>query len=140
MEVIKIILKWEDGYSIGIDLIDAQHKHFFEIGNSAYKLLDSASYLDEYSKIIQIIDDLKQYARYHFKCEEQYMLQINYKNYYGQKIEHEYFIEKISTVNLDSSDLDDINQNYKFIRNLLLFIFDWLINHILIKDKLIKAE
>ncbi len=33
------MLEWKDKYSIGVELIDEQHKHLFEIGNKAVKLL-----------------------------------------------------------------------------------------------------
>jgi len=45
------MLKWKDEYSIGIELIDEQHKHIFEIGNDAYELLKNDLSLDKYSKI-----------------------------------------------------------------------------------------
>jgi len=135
MEAIKIMLTWKDEYSIGIDLIDAQHKHLFEIGNSAYELLNSDFCVDKYDRIVAIIQDLSQYTKFHFKSEEDYMLQIKYRQYFSQKVEHDDFIEKIYAVKLDQID---INQE-KYIEDLLVFIFNWIVEHILKKDKLIKA-
>jgi hemerythrin len=130
------MLEWKDEYSIGIQLIDEQHKHLFEIGNSAFRLLNNHSHLDKYSEIHLIIEDLFQYTKYHFKCEEEYMLEKNDHNYYSQKIEHEDFIKKI-----DSFKLDKIDQSKdKYIMKLILFIFDWILDHILKKDKLISID
>lgn len=130
------MLKWRSEYSIGIKLIDAQHKHIFEIANSAYELLRNDFSLDKYSKIVQVVEDLRQYTKYHFKCEEEYMLQIHYENYHNQKIEHDNFIKKIDSFNVNKLDQ---NQD-KYIEGLLFLILDWILEHILQKDKLIKEE
>jgi len=133
MEVSNIMMQWKNEYSIGIKLLDEQHKHIFELLNNTYELLKNDSCLDKYSKIDQTIEDLYQYAKYHFKYEEAYMLQINYQNYSDQKIEHEDFIKKVDSLNLYKKDEDpDV-----YIMKVFLFISDWIINHILYKDRLI---
>jgi len=134
MEARKIMLKWNDEYSIGIQLIDAQHEHLFEIGNSALALLNNHTGVDKYPELVQIVEDLFQYTKYHFKCEERYMLENNYGGYSNQKIEHDNFIKKLDSYNLSKPD-----QNHdKYIMELILFIFDWILEHILKKDKLIS--
>jgi len=128
------MLKWKDKYSVGNDSIDAQHKQLFAIGNAAYDLLKNDLSLDKYNKVYQLIEDLRQYTKYHFKWEEDYMLKINYQNYKEQKREHDNFIKKI-----DSYKLDNIDQNQdKYIEDILFFILNWILDHILSKDKLIK--
>lgn len=128
------MIKWKDEYSIGIKLIDVQHKHIFEIGNNAYELLKNDLSLDKYSKIIQVVEDLRQYTKYHFKCEEEYMLKIHYENYDNQKMEHDNFIKKIYSFNVNKLD----QSQDKYIEGLLYLIIDWILKHILQKDKLIK--
>lgn len=130
------MLTWKDDYSIGIKSIDEQHKHIFEIGSSVYELLRNDFCPDKYSKIVQVIEDLRQYTKYHFKCEEDYMLQINYPDYNDQKMEHDDFIGKIEAFNLDKIDQ---NQD-KYINDLLFFVLNWILDHILQKDKLIKEK
>lgn len=127
------MLIWKDSYSIGMDLIDAQHKHLFEIGNQAYALLKNGLKIDKYDEIVLIIEDLSNYTKYHFRCEEEYMIEINYPGYENQKKEHNDFIEKI-----DSIQLHNIDENQqKYIEELLDFIFNWVLEHILKEDKLI---
>ena len=130
------MLRWKDEYSIGIELIDVQHRHIFDIANSTYELLKNDLGSDKYSEIIQLIEDLRQYTKYHFKCEEEYMLQINYLNYNNQKIEHDAFIKKIDSLNLDKIEQD----KDKYIEDLLVFILEWILDHILRKDRLIKEK
>ncbi|MGB9819019.1 MAG: bacteriohemerythrin [Thermovenabulum sp.] len=77
-----------------------------------------------------------QYAKYHFKSEEEYMEKIGYKRLLSHKFEHKDFIEKI-----DSIDIFKIDQNQEsYIIELLEFIVNWISNHILEKDKKITAE
>jgi len=129
------MLIWKDSYSIGMDLIDTQHKHLFEIGNQAYALLKNGLKFDKYDDIVLIIEDLSNYTKYHFKCEEEYMLEINYSGYEDQKKEHTNFIEKIDGIQLHNID----NNQQKHIEDLLQFIFNWILEHILEKDKLITS-
>lgn len=130
------MLTWKDSYSIGMYLIDAQHKHLFEIGNEAYALLKNGLKIDKYDEIVLIIEDLSNYTKYHFRCEEEYMIEINYPGYENQKKKHNDFIEKI-----DGIQLHNIDENQqKYIEELLDFIFNWVLEHILKEDKLIMSS
>ncbi len=129
------MLIWKEEYSIGMDLIDQQHQYLFEIGNNAYKLLKNEKGDNQFNNIALIIQDLRNYTKFHFQTEEEYMVKINYKEYAGQKKEHDEFIHK-----LDRIDLEQIkNDPQKFMEDILVFIFDWLLDHILKKDKLIMS-
>ena len=130
------MLVWKDEYAIGVELIDNQHKHLFAIGNGIYELLENYILDDKYDKIIKILADLREYTKYHFQSEEEYMLQIKYPGYFSQKVEHDDFIDKIEEIELQN--LDENQEEY--IRELLLFVFNWVLEHILQKDKLIKAQ
>lgn len=130
------MLNWKEEYSIGVPQIDKQHRRLFEIGNSIYELLENYILDDKYDKIIVIIEELKQYTKYHFQTEEQYMLHIKYPGYFSQKVEHDDFIAKIEEVELQ--DIDKDQENY--IRELLLFVFSWILEHIMQKDKLISVS
>lgn len=127
------MLIWKKEYSIGIDIIDKQHQHLFDIGNQAYYLLKDELRVDKYDDIIQIMEDLRQYTIFHFNTEENYMTQINYPQLSSQKIEHANFIKKISDI--DFRKLDE-NAN-KYLDDILSFIFGWILEHVLNKDKLI---
>lgn len=129
------MLIWKDSYSIGMDLIDTQHKHLFDIGNQAYELLKNGLKIDKYDAIVLIIDDLRNYTKYHFKCEEDYMLKVNYCGYEDQKKEHISFIKKIDGIRLYNID----ENQQKYIEDLLGFIFEWILEHILKKDKMIMS-
>lgn len=123
----------KDEFKTNIQFIDEQHEKLFEIADNAYMLLTDNFTLDKYDKIMDIIDELKDYTKFHFDAEEKYMESINYKKLFSQKVSHEAFIKKLNEFNL--KDIDE-NQDAT-IRELLKFLNDWLIEHILHNDKLI---
>lgn len=124
------MLHWEKKYEIGIPEIDEQHKHLFEIGNDIYKLLNDPLAFDKYDQIFALITELKNYTKYHFSSEEALMLKLKYRGYFQQKTDHEDFVTKIESVNLDEVDKDQD----QYIKDLLLFVFNWILEHILKSD------
>lgn len=123
----------KEEFKTGIEFVDDEHKMIFDIADKIYVLLNNEFSIDKYDKIVNLIEELKDYAAFHFRDEEAYMESINYKRRFTQKIDHENFIEKFGETNL--KDLDE-NQD-KYIFELLEFVNSWLINHIFEKDKLI---
>ena len=120
-------------YFTGIDTIDQEHAKLFSIANEAYDLLINQFIPDKYDYIIEVLQELKDYTRYHFKHEEEYMLSIGYKRLFSQKVEHADFIEKLETFDISAIDA---NQRETLLE-LMEFLSEWLVNHILKKDKLI---
>jgi hemerythrin len=120
-------------YYTGIASIDQQHAKLFEIANEAYELLTNQFIPDKYDYIVKVINDLKDYAKYHFSHEEEYMSSIGYKRIFSQKVAHNDFINK-----LDEYDIGSIDENQRHVLlELLEFLNDWLVNHILRSDTLI---
>lgn len=130
------MFNWKDEYSVGIEIIDEQHQKLFEIGNRAYELFKDEMCIDHYDGVIDIVNELRDYTKFHFQTEEALMLEMNYKRYFTQKVAHDDFIEKIYEV-----DFDEIDDNPKeYIEEILSFIFDWITYHIIQQDKLIPGN
>lgn len=124
---------WKEDYRIGVDEIDQQHMKLFEIAGRLYDLLKNELYSDKYDKIVKLVQELKDYTIYHFKCEEEYQQKIGYKKYFTHKVDHDDFIAKINEVNME-----DIDENHdKYLVEILEFVVNWIDEHILQKDKLI---
>ncbi|MDF2944601.1 MAG: hypothetical protein K0S01_3459 [Herbinix sp.] len=125
--------EFKDEFRTGIESIDKEHAKLFEITNRAYETLVDEFIPDKYDYIVEILDELKDYTVTHFQHEEEYMMSIRYKKLFSQKAEHEEFIEKVS-----SYDLSNLDENQKdAILEILNFLADWLVHHILESDKLI---
>lgn len=130
------MFEMKEEYKLGISSIDEEHEKLFEIGERAYKLLKDPYTIDKYDKIVDVISELKDYTAYHFKNEEEYMQSINYKRLFTQKIEHEGFIKRLNEL-----DLDKIDENQdEYIMDVLKFLNNWIINHIVEKDLLIVSK
>ncbi len=126
----------KEEYYTGIPQIDEEHKKLFEIAESAYELRRNEFIPDKYDNIRDILMELRDYTKEHFKHEEEYMESINYKKMFSQKTQHQAFIDK-----LDEIDLDDIDENSdQMIDDILEFLTNWLVEHILHTDKQIGQE
>lgn len=127
------MFEFKEEYLIGIEYIDNQHKRLFELANEIYDVLNNEYIADKYDNAVVIVNELKDYTKKHFADEEKYMEEIKYKKIFTQKIQHEKFIEKLD--NIDIYNLDGEHEEVLF--DLLNFLIDWLVNHILECDMLI---
>ena len=123
----------KEEYKIGVEQIDEQHKKLFELADKAYMLLKDNFTIDKYDRIVEIIQELKEYTIFHFKSEEEYMESINYKRMFTQKMEHDAFVKKLEQIDLSHIDA---NQDESLIK-MLDFLNEWLTEHILKNDILI---
>ncbi len=123
-------------YYTGLATIDEQHTELFRIADEAYVVLKDEFISDKFDNIVEIIGKLKEYAIKHFSDEEAYMQSIRYKKYLSHKIEHDDFIEKLEALDFDQMDKNQAET----LLDLLEFLSDWLVHHILEKDKLISQN
>lgn len=128
------MIKWKEEYTMGVEHIDEQHRKLFEIAGRAYEVMRNSLSVDKYDQIVAILNELKEYTVYHFHSEEEYMQSIGYKKLLSHKVEHNDFIEKVNSIDLDKID----EEQDKFILELLDFIVNWIDKHILGMDKMIK--
>ena len=120
-----------DDYVTGIESIDNEHRRLFEIADETYRLSKEEFLVDKYDQVRHILGELKDYALLHFEHEEAYMESINYKKMFMQKVQHDQFREKVNNL-----DLDHLDENSdEMIEEILSFLTNWLINHILEHDK-----
>lgn len=121
---------WKDEYCTGIAVIDEQHKELFNIATRIYELLKNDMYIDKYNKIINVVEELKDYTVMHFKAEEEYLLTIKYKKFFSHKIQHDDFIKKFNDIDLNKID----NGQDEYIEETFKFVTEWIIDHILKTD------
>lgn len=118
---------FKDNFRTGIEIIDDEHKRLFEIADRAYVVMMDEFIADKYDYIVEILQELKDYAATHFNHEEAYMASIGYKRLFSHKVEHHDFLEKISEYNLSTID----ENQREVILGLLEFLNNWLVHHIL---------
>jgi hemerythrin len=121
------LIEWNSSLSVGIELIDNQHKKLVALIND----LNEAMKLGKGSTIIKnIIDELISYTISHFATEEKYFKQFNYADTQVHVAEHEAFVRKVSDF------VDDLNEaRLSLSISVMNFLRDWLKNHIMVVDK-----
>ena len=123
-------------YLTGIEMIDQEHTKLIEIADKLYNLLNDQFIPDKYDYILEVVGELKDYAKKHFADEEAYMEKINYKRMFTQKIQHAEFVEKMSSYNPEKIDADQ----KEACMDILEFINNWLVEHILENDLKISEK
>ena len=119
-------------YYIGIKMIDEQHKQLFKYADEAYELLNDEFTPDKYDRVDILLEKLYDYTVKHLADEEAYMESIHYKKLFTQKIQHQEFINKLDEF-MESHNEEVVDQN-KQIEDILEYLTNWLINHILYVD------
>lgn len=124
-----------DQYMTGIELIDEEHKFLFRIINEVHEVISNDLMPDKYDEIVRLLEDLRTYTKVHFKDEEEYMESIQYQGLAAQKVAHETFVNR-----LDALDFNDMDANQQdTLEEIMAFLTEWLINHILHMDKKIST-
>ncbi|MBO5351934.1 MAG: hemerythrin family protein [Lachnospiraceae bacterium] len=119
-------------YMTGITMIDEEHRQLFDYANQVYELLQSEFIADKYDNIADVLQKLRDYTKKHFADEEAYMESIQYKQVFMQKVQHQEFINRLDSWNLD--EIDAMENQDEVIEEMLTFLTDWLIHHILELD------
>ncbi len=79
------MFKWDVKYSVGISIIDEEHRKFIDIINKAIVAREQS---DNPEEIKEVLKEMTDYALTHFKTEEIYMKEFNYPEYQDHKEEH----------------------------------------------------
>jgi hemerythrin-like metal-binding protein len=120
-------LVWKDEYSVGVELIDAQHKMFVGIVNELYEAIVTKK---EKEVLDNIFKQLVAYTQFHFQTEERYFDEFQYEGADAHKAAHKDLINQVAE--LQQSKKDIMDDPFK----LMDFLEDWLIDHIMGMDKL----
>ena len=125
-----------DKFKTGVSIIDEEHQMLFDIIGKIYDAIEVELVHDKFDLILDILDELKEYTQVHFADEENYMKEIGFEGLAQQEILHQKFIETLAEVNLDAVD----NNQVEYLYEVLNFLQNWLVNHILKVDKLIPQQ
>lgn len=122
---------YNEQYSTGITFIDDEHKELFRIIGEVHRVIVHDYVHDKYDEIVRLLEELKNYTKFHFGDEEEYMAAIHYEGLEAQKKAHDAFVSRLEEMDLEY--VDDNQQ--KTLEELLEFLVGWLVNHILHMDK-----
>ncbi len=114
--------EWSDSYSVGNGLVDSQHKKMFKMVNTLSNNITAR-------EISSLIMELYKYTRYHFSAEEQLMKDEDFEDLVEHKRYHENLISDLNEISIQKFDDEKIIHEFK------KFFYNWLIDHIMHKDK-----
>ena len=119
-------IKWSDNLSVGISVLDEQHKQLIGMINLLVEFSNDSLVLENITKTLRKIT---QYAVTHFEDEERIMIDQSYPDYIRHSAQHTSFIMKtasVHSINIMSDDDTSIM--------IVEYLREWLTDHILEED------
>lgn len=119
-------IHWKDEYSVGVDVLDRQHKGLIKLIN---RLTSEDA---DIGMMAWVFDELEAYTKDHFSEEERLMAEAGYPDLATHRKQHHDFEQWLSAV----------RQTYSIgaaspsllAETVNAFLADWLVNHILSSD------
>ncbi|MBN1426113.1 hemerythrin family protein [Candidatus Fermentibacteria bacterium] len=117
-------IEWTPSLSVGVDLIDEQHKALIT------RIRDLSEAVQEFQGVDQVTTTLSfliDYTDYHFGTEEKHMLGHNYPGLAHHMEKHE---ESRTTLTNLEGDFQDEGSSQALAESIHAFLFEWLVTHI----------
>ncbi|TAN64956.1 MAG: bacteriohemerythrin [Methylobacter sp.] len=121
------LITWSDQLSVGIEEIDQQHQKLVQLINGLHNHMLAGDAADIMNKVL---DRVIEYTGFHFKTEEQLMLEYDYPDSATHKHEHNKLVD--TAVDLQQKLKSG---NAHITMETMHFLQDWLQHHILESDK-----
>jgi len=118
-----MLLEWDEGMRVGVDLIDEEHKKLFAFLNA---LNDSIERKTDPESMGKTLSGLLAYTVYHFDHEERLFLKTDYPH----KTEHVAEHKKITARLMEIYSKLRFGQTREVSIELMEFLKAWLIEHI----------
>lgn len=122
-------MPWTQNLSVGVDMIDQQHKIWFEKAEALFEAGKNRRAKEYIGELLQFLDE---YTKEHFADEEAYMLKIKYPGYEEQKQLHTAFIAQLTKIR---GDFETSGGSLTVIMSANQMVINWLTNHISTMDK-----
>ncbi len=128
------MIEWDEKYSVGIPIIDEQHKKLINIINKAVVLIinkaTDIAHSNNPQEILEVLNQMTEYAKEHFATEEAYMYEFRYLEYVLHKEEHFNFSNKAIAYRNKVMDGDT-----QIACEILEYLKKWLVEHIQVTDR-----
>ncbi len=120
-------IPWSDRMSVSVGAMDAQHRKLVGYINELHAALQSGK---DAARLGNILTGLISYTVTHFGSEEKLMAQHGYPGLPEQKAAHQAFISKVRAFQADVQA-----GRAAVSEDILSFLRDWLLNHIMRSDR-----
>ena len=117
-------LQWDPSLSVGIELIDRQHKQWIEHFNHAVDAVHAQQGVLHISKTLGFLID---YTETHFGTEEKHMAANNYAGMDAHKAKHDELRRTLADL---VRDFEEDGVTHDLAHAIDTFLGNWLIKHI----------
>jgi hemerythrin-like metal-binding protein len=119
------IIPWDKKYEIGHELIDSQHRIFLMLLN---KLVDTLAKGVNKEHLFRVVNELRKYAEFHFISEESVMHEYFYPGTKNHEQIHARILGEVSVL------CEHVSQDQAGPEDIVLYLQNWLFNHISLED------
>ncbi len=126
------IPSWSPAFSVGNDVLDAQHRLLLQLCQAAGEKL-AATPQPNAHEIHVILNGLCLYARVHFATEEKLLREVGYPDIEAQQAEHDHYWTTLT------HHLEAACAGRPDLPALHAFLSEWWESHILVSDMRYKA-
>lgn len=125
--------QWREDLSIGIELLDSQHKELFQHISMLRGAMRAGEGRDALLKTLRFLEE---YVVVQFNAEESYMQRFNYPGLSVHKEEHKEFVKVLSDYRRKFQELDSRGEITSFLGiEIARTLSGWLEDHIKSVDK-----
>ncbi|TVM19859.1 hemerythrin [Oceanidesulfovibrio indonesiensis] len=117
------IVQWSPRLHIGIGQVDQQHEHLTGLINKLYEAHQAG---EDRKALEPIVNEINDYAQYHFSEEQKLMEQYGYPSLEDHKALHDDFIVKSVEYLFDYLN----GKEEELSLEMLDYLTDWWVNHI----------
>ncbi|MCL2127725.1 MAG: bacteriohemerythrin [Treponema sp.] len=123
------LVSWSSTFSVGIKLVDDQHKGLLNLVNDMFNhVTGDAEEERKYFK--KVMDQALQYVKVHFDTEEKIMIHTHFPGYAEHKKAHDAFVLVVV------DNVRSFESGNKFVlEEFTMFLKEWILTHIAIMDK-----
>ena len=122
-------MQWDESLSVGVTLIDEQHKAWIERFNAVCDAVEAHKGPEEISKTLSFLLD---YTEMHFSTEEKHMTANDYPQLEEHRSRHE---ELKSTLDNLVQDFEEEGATHSLALAIDSFMGTWLVRHITNVDR-----
>jgi hemerythrin len=115
-------IEFQDVDVLGIEIIDAQHQHYFELLND---LLAARAAGRGNDAVLDAVTSMVDYVDKHFATEERYMREFGYADFAAHRELHVGFVRKVIALNQALRRGDDHLDD-----DLVAYLGEWFRTHI----------
>ena len=126
-------IQWDESLSVGVGLIDEQHRKWIERLHEVESAIKSRRGMQQ---VVSTLDVLSEYTLFHFSTEEKYMLQTGYPELENHRAKHEELKKTLGNLIEDFRE-DGITE--KISEAVGTFLGNWLKDHIRVVDQVFAA-